>query len=291
MVWPSLSALRVFECAGRSLSFTRAAAELNVTQAAVSHQIRALEQQLGVPLFRRTTRRLELSPAGRRLLPAATAAFQTLGDALSALKREERILTITTTPSFGASFLAPRLGRFADRHPAIEVQIRHSKSVLDLAVEAIDVGIRWGRGKWPGVEAEFLGPAALVPVASPDYVARLAPQGLADIARARLLHDETHEDWVEWLMTAGLDPAIAERGVAFDDDNVRAEAARTGQGVALMSRSIVGTDVAAGRLAIVFDLSVDQGYGYYLVMPPSSRTSPKVAAFRTFLFEEMARRV
>src|SRR4051794_20430610 len=142
---PSLPALRVFEAAGRLLSFTRAAAELHVTQAAVSHQIRALEDQLGQPLFRRSTRRLELTAAGRLMLPAASSAFSTLERAVADLGRAKARLGITTSPFFGARWLAPRLGRFAGRHPGIEVSVRHTQAVLDLAAEGLDLGIRSGR--------------------------------------------------------------------------------------------------------------------------------------------------
>jgi LysR family transcriptional regulator, glycine cleavage system transcriptional activator len=286
---PSLPALRVFEAAGRHMSFTRAAEELHVTQAAVSHQIRALEGQIGTPLFHRTTRRLTLTAAGRRLLPAATSAFRGLAEALSEIKREDVVLSITTTSSFGARWLAPRLGRFAELHPGIEVQVRHSKALLDLVQEGLDIAIRWGRGRWGGVDAEFIGPADLVPVASPAYCDMLAPKSRADVARAVLLHDELREDWTEWLMVAGLDAAIARRGAVFDDENVRIQAALEGQGVALISRSLVTADVAAGRLAIVFDLSVDDGYGYYLVTLAGARRSAKIEAFRTFVLDEMAR--
>jgi LysR family glycine cleavage system transcriptional activator len=199
------------------------------------------------------------------------------------------VLSLTTTSSFGARWLAPRLGRFAELHPDIEVQVRHSKSVLDLVQEGLDLAIRWGRGRWSGVDAEFIGPADLVPVASPAYCDRLAPTSRADVARAMLLHDELREDWTEWLMVAGLDAVIARRGVVFDDENARIQAALEGQGVALISRSLVTADVAAGRLAIVFDLSVDDGYGYYLVTPAGARPSPKIAAFRTFVLDEMAK--
>src|SRR5262249_9139156 len=150
--------LRVFEAAGRLLSFTRAADELHVTQAAVSHQIRSLEEQLGQALFKRSTRRLELTAAGQRLLPAATSAFTTLERAIGDLRRSKATLAITTTPFVGARWLAPRLGRFAARHPEIELSIRHTNAVLDLAAEGLDIAIRTGAGRWPGLVAHRIGP-------------------------------------------------------------------------------------------------------------------------------------
>lgn len=291
MAWrlPSLSALRAFEAAARLSSFTKAAAELHVTQAAVSHQVRALEDQIGVRLFERTTRRLALTPAGRRLFPAASEAFEGLARAVAGIGRGEQLLAITTTPSFGANWLAPRLGRFAERHPAIELSIRHAKAVLDLGQEGLDLAIRWGKGGWPSVEAELIGPSALTVVGAPAYVKRLKLTAPADVARATLLHDETHEEWSEWLIVAGLDPALAHRGVVFDDENAMIQAAIGGQGLALEPRSVAAGLIAEGRLATPFDLSLAEGYGFYLVYEREALKRPKVAAFRQFLLEEAAR--
>ncbi|HXQ42974.1 MAG TPA: transcriptional regulator GcvA [Candidatus Udaeobacter sp.] len=291
MAWrlPSLSALRAFEAAARLSSFTKAAAELHVTQAAVSHQVRALEDQLGVRLFERTTRRLALTPAGRRLFPAASEAFEGLARAVAGIGRGEQLLAITTTPSFGANWLAPRLGRFAERHPAIELSIRHAKAVLDLGQEGLDLAIRWGKGGWPGVEAELIGPSALAVVGAPAYVKRLKLKAPADVARATLLHDETHEEWSEWLIVAGLDPGLAKRGVVFDDENAMIQAVIGGQGLALEPRSVAAGLIAEGRLVTPFDLSLAEGYGFYLVYEREALKLPKVAAFRQFLLEEAAR--
>jgi LysR family transcriptional regulator, glycine cleavage system transcriptional activator len=286
---PSLPALRVFEAAARHLSFTKAAQELNVTQAAVSHQVRALEEQLGLALFRRTTRRLALTREGQRLQPAATEAFEILRRALADIGRGEQVLSITTTPSFGARWLAPRLGRFAERHPEIELSVRHTQSVLDLSREGLDLAIRWGKGRWPGVESELIGPAMRIVVGAPDYIRRLGLKHPADIAKATLLHDETREDWTEWLLVAGLDPALARKGIAIDDENALMQAALSGQGLALSSPSLAATDMEAGRLESPFELPLSDGYGFYLVHERGALQRPKVAAFRQFLREEMAR--
>jgi len=285
---PSLPALRVFEAAGRLLSFTRAAAELHVTQAAVSHQVRALEEQLGQPLFERTTRRLALTAAGERLLPAATAAFATLEHAVADLKRAKALLTITTTPFFGARWLAPRLGRFAARHPDIEISIRHTKAVLDIAAEGLDIAIRTGKGHWPGLKAQLIAPIVLLPVAAPDYVEGLGLRDRSDIVRAALLHDETNEEWLEWLTIAGLDPALAQQGQLFDDEHVLVAAALSGQGIALVMRNLVEEEIKTGQLVPVFDLTMGEGWGYYLVHPPGMGRLPKVAAFREFVQQEAA---
>lgn len=286
---PSLPALRVFEAAARHLSFTKAAQELNVTQAAVSHQVRALEEHLGLALFRRTTRRLALTREGQRLQPAATEAFEILRRALADIGRGEQVLSITTTPSFGARWLAPRLGRFAERHPDIELSVRHTQTVLDLSREGLDLAIRWGKGRWPGVESELIGPATRIVVGAPDYIGRLGLKKPADIAKATLLHDETREDWTEWLLVAGLETALARKGIMLDDDNALLQAALSSQGLALVAPSLAAVDMDAGRLASPFELALADGYGFYLVHERGARSRPKVAAFRDFVCEEMAR--
>ena len=288
-VFPSLPALRVFAAAGLHLSFTKAAAELNVTPAAVSHQIRALEEQLGVTLFERSTRSLALTAAGRRLLPPATEAFELLARALSDVRHGERVLTITTTPSFGARWLAPRLGRFVEKHPQIEVSIRHTRATLDLAREGIDAAVRWGRGTWPGLEAELVGPSVLAPMAAPGYARKLGLEGPADLVRAALLHEDCREEWADWMVRAGLDPATARNGPVFDDENALIQATLAGQGVALIAVALVQADLDAGRLVIVADLPLADGYGYYLVTTPASATTRKVKAFRSFLQDETQR--
>jgi LysR family glycine cleavage system transcriptional activator len=283
---PSLPALRVFAAAGQSLSFTKAAQVLNVTQAAVSHQIRVLEEQLGVPLFQRTTRSLSLTAAGQQLLPAAVAAFAQIERAVAGVRRAQSLLTLTTTASFGARWLAPRLPRFAELHPEIEVSVRHTETSLDLAAEGLDLAIRGGLGKWPGLTTELIGASVTMPVASPDYIRRQGLAEPADLAHATLLHDRDRSDWREWLIVAHLDPALAQSGPVFDDENVLIELALAGQGVGLTVGSVVEALLRDGRLVALFDRQVTLSYGYYLAYPPGSLALPKVAAFRRFVLAQ-----
>jgi LysR family glycine cleavage system transcriptional activator len=285
---PSLPALRVFEAAGRLLSFTRAAEELHVTQAAVSHQIRSLEEQLGQPLFKRSTRRLDLTPAGQRLLPAATAAFATLEGAVADLRRSKALLTVTTTAFFGARWLAPRLARFALQHPDIDVVVRHTNAVLDLAAEGIDVALRTGRGNWPGLYAQRIARPELVPVATPDYVERLGLKQRTDIFKANLLHDEGRQEWIDWLTMAGLDPAYGQTGAVFDDEHVLFATTMNGQGVSLAIRNLVEAELRQGSLVPVFDLTMGEGWGYYLVCLAAMAEVPKIATFCDFIAQEAA---
>jgi DNA-binding transcriptional LysR family regulator len=282
----SLPALRVFAVAGQTLSFTKAASVLNVTQAAVSHQIRVLEEQIGVPLFQRTTRSLHLTAAGLQLLPAAIAAFDQIERAVAAVRRSQSVLSITTTPSFGARWLAPRLLRFVERHPKIEVSVRHTNTVLDLAAEGIDLAIRDGLGKWPGVTSELIGPSVTLPVASPVYARRAGLNEPADLSHALLLHAHDRSDWREWLIVAGLDPGLANGGPVFDDENVLIEAVVSGQGATLLARNVVEAQIRDGRLVALFHQQVTLSYGYYLVYLPGALALPKVAAFRRFVLAE-----
>jgi DNA-binding transcriptional LysR family regulator len=284
--FPSLSALRAFAAAGQASSFSKAAVSLHVSQAAVSHQIRVLEGQLGVRLFQRTTRRLSLTSAGRQLLPAAVTAFDLIEKAVAGVRAARSVLALTTTPAFGAKWLAPRLRRFAELHPDIELSVRHTDRSLDLESEGLDLAIRGGGGQWPGLEAEMIGPAITLAVGAPDYLGRLGLREPGDIARATLLHGEGRQDWRAWLKAAGLDPALADKGPVFDDENVLIEAILNGQGAGLIVWSLIAAEIAQGRLVALFDEAVVPGYGYYLVYPPGALALPKIAAFRRFVLAE-----
>ncbi len=286
---PPLNALRAFEAGARHLSFTRAADELHVTQAAVSHQVKALEEYLGVALFRRMTRRLALTEAGRVLLPVVDDAFERIADTAERLQddAEERGLTVSLTPSFGARWLGQRLGRFWAQHPDIDLKLHHSRRLADFRREEVDMAVRWGCGEWPGLQAEFLMRAGFTPVCSPVLLEGPHPlRRPADLVHHTLLHEEDYEDWAQWLMVAKVEGVDARRGPVIDDPSMLDRATLEGQGVALGRTALIGEHLAAGRLVRPFSLDLETDYAYYLVYPPQALVRPRVKAFRDFVLAE-----
>src|ERR1700677_4484440 len=219
---PSLNGLRAFEAAARHLSFTVAAAELNVTQTAISHQIRRLEEELGIRLFVRKNRALALTPEARDYLPGIRAAFNDLRLATERLLRKEkdRVLTISTLASLAAKWLLPRLSAFQEAHPGIDVRITTSTSLVDFQRDDVDAAIRYGRGQWPGLRADWLMADQLFPVCSPALLTRNRPlRCREDLAHQTLLHTSAGygDDWRLWLTAAGLPANISkQRGLTFD---------------------------------------------------------------------------
>ena len=286
---PSLNGLRAFEAAARHLSFTLAAAELNVTQAAISHQIKRLEEQLNVALFVRRNRTLLLTRAAEDYLPAVRAAFDDLRRATERLVRPERqkVLTVSTISSLAAKWLVPRLIHFHEAHPEIEVRISTTMRSVDLRGEGIDLAIRWGKGQWPGLRADWLMREAWFPVCSPALLAGPTPlETPADLARHTLIHVEHYrEAWPLWLAAAGAPLAIAERrGLTFDLVMVALQAAIDGAGVALSGTSFVEIDLAAGRLVRPFELALPHKEGaFYVVTPEERAEEPSVRIFRDWL--------
>jgi len=289
---PPLNALRAFEAAARHLSFTKAADELSVTQAAVSHQMRTLEDNLGVPLFRRFNRRLALTDQGQLLLPAVREAFDVLTAGVERLRAgvREGVLSISTTPSFAARWLAPRLVRFQARYPEIETQLVAAPRLLDYLREGIDCGIRFGQGDWPGLSAVELFRQELLPVCSPLLLAAAPPlREPADLARHTLIHVLTDlDDWRTWLRAVGATNVDPTRGVRFDSGPLALQSAASGAGVAISNRTIAGDDLAAGRLVIPFDFEVPVEASYYFVAPALTADQPKVVLFRDWLLAELA---
>jgi LysR family glycine cleavage system transcriptional activator len=293
LILPSLNGLRAFESAARHLSFTRAAAELHVTQTAISHQIRRLEDQLGVSLFERRTRELRLTREAAAYLPAVQAAFDELRQATARLQRPARegMLTVSTTASLAAKWLVTRVAAFQDANPGLEVRITTSAHLVDFRREEVDMAVRYGRGNWPGLRTRWLMAEDMFPVCSPALLRAENPlRQPADLAHHTLLHTtESREDWQLWLTAAGLPTAIAaRRGLSFDQGFMAVQAAVDGLGVALGRTRFVEDDIAAGRLVVPFDVVLPADAGFYIVAPEDTADTPKIALFRDWLLASVS---
>ena len=284
---PPLNGLRAFEAAARHMSFTDAAHELSVTQAAISHQVRGLEQRLGLKLFVRRNRSLLLSEAGQAYLPAVRSAFDQLNEATEKLLQKDRggHLTVTTTSSFAMKWLVPRLGGFQRANPEIDVRISTGTSLVEFSREDVDIGIRYGRGQWPNLVAERLVDEDVMPVCAPSLVK--GPNGLkkpADLKRFTLLHSINFpDDWQVWLTAAGVKGVDASRGLSFDFALATYQAAMDGLGVALGRNPLVEPDLKAGRLVVPFEFKRSSDFAYYLVYPPEAIRRRKIKAFRDWV--------
>ena len=291
---PPLNALRAFVSAARHLSFTKAAAELNVTPGAISHQVKSLEELLGVPLFRRLTRALRLTEAGQAALPALSQGFDKLTQGVEQLRThgESKVLTISVSPSLGAMWLVPRLENFRDRYPDIEIRIDGTDRLVDLARDNVDVALRYGPGGYKGVRIDRLFSPVNTPVCSPALLNGVYPLGRPDDLRHHtLLHVEWKEaeaSWRMWLLAAGLGDINPTPGPRFTMENMAVQAALDGQGVALIGDILVADDLASGRLVRPFDpsFSTPLKFSFYLLSAKDSPEQPKVAAFRDWLLEE-----
>ena len=278
-----LSALRIFEAAARLNSFTRAADELGVTQAAVSWQVKALERRLGQSLFRRLPREVAPTPAGERLARACTEAMGRLRTALSDVTETgQGLLVITTLQSLASQWLAPRLGSFQLAHPGLAVRLETSARTVDLIRENIDVALRLGRGEWPGMAADFLFSAGQVPLCAPELRARLGIREPEDLLGAPRIGAEA--EWADWFAAMGVAGATAGAPpqLIADLQTVEVGAALSGHGVALGVPALFTGEIASGRLVQLFETPPGLP-GYWLVYPHDRRRSPKIAAFREWV--------
>ncbi len=286
---PSLNGLRAFEAAARHLSFTQAAAELNVTQTAISHQIKRLEQELGVRLFVRQNRALTLTPKAAEYLPGVRAAFNDLKLATDRLLRREddHVLTVSTLASLAAKWLLPRLSTFQEAHPGIDVRITTSTSLVDFQRDNVDAAIRYGRGQWQGLRADWLMADELFPVCSPSLLKGEKPLKCPEDLRGHvLLHtsNANSDDWRLWLTAAGLPADLSKQpGITFDLIFMTIQAAIDGIGVAMGRTSYVQDDIAKGRLVVPFKITLPADAGFYLVSPQARADLPKLAAFRQWM--------
>jgi LysR family transcriptional regulator, glycine cleavage system transcriptional activator len=291
---PSLNALRAFEAAARHMSFTRAARELAVTQTAVSHQVKLLEEELGVILFRRSPRQIALTSAGR----AWAAELGEIFARLEALNRRLRqkveaarpTVSVSVIPSFGSRWLVPRLGKFLEQHPEIDIRISASEKLVDFASEPIDVGIRYGLGRYPGLAVEKLAEDFWLVVCAPGLLARRNFRAPRDLEQEVLLYDDDRGPWQKWFRLRGARNPKSARYTQLTDSSMLVEAAVRGQGVALARWSLAADELSAGRLATPFPESepLATGLAYYLACPSENVRRPEVAAFRAFLHRETA---
>lgn len=282
-----LNALRVFEAAARHLSFTRAALELNVTQTAVSAQVRQLEDRLGTPLFRRLPRGLALTDEGQALWPTLSDAFGRLGAAIGQFEggRRREPLTVAAVGTFAIGWLLPRLDDFARTQPWVDLRLLTNNNRVDLAGEGLDCAIRWGDGAWHGTEAEPLLEAPLAPVCAPRLAARLDRP--AALARETLLRSYRADEWQRWFAVAGC-PAPLLRGPVFDSSLALAAGAAQGLGVALLPVALFAADLRAERLVQPFPIEVAAGR-YWLTRLKSRPETAAWRAFRDWLMVEVGR--
>jgi LysR family glycine cleavage system transcriptional activator len=288
---PPLNALKAFEAAARYESFTRAAEELCVTQGAVSHQVKALEAELGLKLFNRERQRLIITEAGRNYLEVVRDAFDRIAAGTERLLQRQSAgaLTVSTSPNFAAKWLVHRLARFAEVHPGIDLRISASMHHVDFAHEDVDLAIRHGDGRTAGLHVTRLCAEELMPVCSPKLTSgRHALRKPSDLARHTLLHVNDRSEWSKWLDVIGATAIDAARGPVFNQASMALDAAADGQGIALARSALAAWDLIAGRLVRPFKLSLPLPYAYWIVCPKATAKLPKIATFRDWLLSESA---
>ncbi len=283
-----LSSIRVFEAAARLNSFTRAAEELGMTQAAVSWQIKALETRLGISLFRRLPREVQPTEQGERLSRAATEAMTLLRRAFADVtEADQGVLAITTLTTLATQWLAPRLGGFQVANPGLAVRLDTTPTMIDLPRSSIDVALRTGDGHWPGVECALLMPSLFAPLCTPELRDRLGLKTPADLIDAPRVGDE--KEWAAWFAAAGVATLTQPTSrLRADIQGLEVAAALNGQGIALASPILFARDIEAGRLVRPCPQTVKLSEGYWIAWPEERRRSPKIARFRDWLLAEAA---
>jgi LysR family transcriptional regulator, glycine cleavage system transcriptional activator len=297
--FPGLRTLRAFDAAARHLSFTRAADDMGVTPAAISNQIKEMEDQLGVELFIRTSRSMRLTKEGEILRLAASESLETLANALHRIKRLENRnqIRVSSTPSVAAKWLVPRLDGFLEAFPSADVRIDVSNTLVDFDRDDVDVAIRFGPGKYPGLRADLLFQDTLSPVCSPSLITKERPlETPKDLLRHTLIHLDWQAqgspwpNWRMWMQAAGIKEFDDKRGLHFGQTSLTIQAAIDGQGVALGDSNLVADDLASGRLVKPFDLSLKapDSFSYYVITRLNTDDAPLVNAFRDWCLAEAA---
>jgi len=283
---PQLNALKAFEAAARHVSFTHAAAELCVTQGAVSHQVKALESELGIKLFNRERQRLIITEAGRDYLPAVRDAFDRIAMATERLAQRQSsgMLTVSTSPDFAAKWLVHRLGRFAEAHPEIDLRISAMMHHVDFAREDVDIAVRHGDGHWPGLHVTRLCPEHLFAVCSPKLAAGLPRPN--DLLNLPLLHLDDRSAWQAWFDAAGVTGIEAIHGPILNRASMLIDAAVDGQGVALARTALAAWDLIHKRLVRPFPVALPLSKSYWIVCPQATADLPKLIVFRDWLLRQ-----
>lgn len=288
--FPPLNALRAFDAAARYGNFSRAADELCVTQGAVSRQIAKLEDHLGMPLFRRSGRSLELTIEGARFHAFVREAFERILDGVEIFshRAEQSVLKVKVPPTLAIRWFVPRLVRFHGLHPEMDVQITTSHQPVDFRQEDVDVAIHWGSGDWEGLRADYLMGEELTPVCSPALLQEKPLREPADLAQHVLLHSMNRtNDWRLWLEAAGVPEVDWTRALKFENSGLTYQAAIDRLGVVVAQRAFIDDDLATGRLVAPFPLTVPGERAYYLVYPPNRLKQTKVAQFRDWLLDNV----
>jgi LysR family transcriptional regulator, glycine cleavage system transcriptional activator len=301
-LFPGLRSLRAFEAASRHLSFTKAAEDMRVTPAAISHQIKEIEDQLGVMLFTRTSRTMHLTREGEVLRTAAIESLDALNAALLKIRKlgNPKRLNVSASPSIGAKWLVPRLDRFLAEVPGADVHVDVSASLIDFERDDIDIAIRFGRGNYPGMRSDLLFQDHVFPVCSPRLIKDDKPlKTPTDLLRYPLIHLDWDAEglpwptWRMWMLAAGVKDFDSAAGLHFSQTSLAVQAAINCQGIALGDSSLVADDLEAGRLIKPFELSLraPPEFAYHVISPLSSADQPMVKAFREWSLKEAAQTV
>jgi LysR family transcriptional regulator, glycine cleavage system transcriptional activator len=292
---PPLNALRAFESASRHLSISLAANELNVTPAAISHQVKLLEDHIGLPVFERNGRGLALTDAGAAGLRELRQGFASLAAAMDAIESlgEAGVLSVSVAPSFASKWLLPRLESFQAAYPEIDVHVSASMQLADFSKDGVDIAIRYGAGGYSDVVFEKLLTETLIPVCSPEFLHSSQPlQSAHDLVGVTLLHDDSPDNdpscpnWEMWLRAAGVNDVDATRGPRFNQASMVIESAILGRGVALTKSALAAADIKSGRLVRPFEASLPVDFAYYFVAPKAKLNLPKVVFFRDWLRDQ-----
>ncbi|MBR0875290.1 transcriptional regulator GcvA [Bradyrhizobium tropiciagri] len=288
---PPLNALKAFESAARHLSVKLAAEELCVTPGAVSQMLKTLEVHLGTKLFERVPRGIYLTDAGRDYLPSIRNAFRQIAEASRrvAASNDVGVLTVSVTPFFASAWLVPRMASFHDSHPEIDLQIVTGNALVDFSRSGVDVAVRHGLGRYPGLRSDRVVTVEMVVVAAPSLVARLGrPQSPGDLSDWPQVHDAERKGWSLWFQGNGIVEARAPRGPSFDDSGLLLKAVLSGQGAGLLPAAMVENEVRAGALIQLLETAHMEEFAYYLVCPDNRQTLPKIAAFREWILGPLA---